>query len=202
MQSGYWNNRAEEKTGDKYIYTSFKRHFDYKHQRGKLSLCKYVQLIPSISEYDLFRTLCLLKSTHYNPDSYQMETNYRRLCTRDTHTHTQGATHTRTMLNNSSWSTHDWQIIQRQRKAFLPPSNWAVSQIGRGQRRNMEAENSLSSPRALHGAHWEHSVSRTERPHSPAQSVVMWDEASGPVAPRVETLKVDVISVQTRLRTL
>lgn len=30
----------------------------------------------------------------------------------------------------------------------------------------------------------------------------MWDEASGPVAPGVETLKVDVISVQTRLRTL
>lgn len=87
MQSGYWNSRAEETTGDEYIYISFKRRFDCNHQRGKLSLCKYVQLIPSISEYDLFQTLCLLKSTHYNPDSYQMETNYRRPCTRDTHTH-------------------------------------------------------------------------------------------------------------------
>lgn len=38
-----------------------------------------------------------------------------------------------------------------------------------------------------------------ERPRSPAQSAVMWDEAAGPVAPGEESLKADVISVQTQL---
>ncbi len=70
----------------------------------------------------------------------------------------------------------------------------------------MGAENSLSSPRALPGTHWEQNVSgshRNERPLSPAQSVVKWDEATGLIAPEVQSLiAVGRIFVQTFLRTL
>lgn len=70
----------------------------------------------------------------------------------------------------------------------------------------MGAENSLSSPRALPGTHWEHNVSgshRNERPHSPAESLVKWDKATGLIAPEVQNLKaVGTIFVQTLLTTL
>ncbi|KAM3605594.1 uncharacterized protein V6R79_001549 [Siganus canaliculatus] len=62
------------------------------------------------------------------------------------------------MASSSSRSAGDWHIIQRQHKAFLPPSNRAVCQCGAGQRGNMSAENSLPSPRALQGTRWEHNV--------------------------------------------
>lgn len=67
--------------------------------------------------------------------------------------HIMTLTHSHMMLNNNSWSTCDWHIIQRQHKVFLPPSNWAVNQTGTGQHCNMRAENRLSSPQACQGIH-------------------------------------------------
>lgn len=94
---------------------------------------------------------------HYESDKYSSQTRYNDLNFATVLTHIPVLTKVCTEKfspmkpNSTSWSSCDWQIIQRQHKASFSPSNWAVSQMGAGQRSKMRTENSLSTPQVYQG---------------------------------------------------